>query len=360
MSVDMIKWRLAHLTLTDDTKARYSIPEQAVKKPVGDDTMRLDMLGFHYSHDPFFISFNDTRNKSNWFLSTFNQSLVFMDKFIQMDFLLPSQRLFGLGERVHDFQLDEGTWTMWAVGLDSPYDDGTGRKGVYGVHPFVLVQTAQKNDYIGIFFRNSNAQSPVIKYNADGTSVLSYITIGGQLEVYFFIHGTAKDIIAQYHQFFGKPNLPPFWSLGWQQASWKYINRQMVESVIDQYSQNQMPLETVYLDIPYMKKYADFTVDEAAFPKLYELADRLHSANQRLVLIIDAAISAEDASVNNTYFTMGQKDGIFIKSSMYKSDAYNNTLIAKVWPEVAVFVDWWNPKCMNMWATGLKDLYAQV
>jgi len=65
--------------------------------------MRLDMIGFHYSHDPFFVSFNDTRNKSNWFVSTFNQSLVFMDKFIQMDFLLPSQRLYGLGERVHDF-----------------------------------------------------------------------------------------------------------------------------------------------------------------------------------------------------------------------------------------------------------------
>jgi alpha-glucosidase len=134
----------------------------------------------------------------------------------------------------------------------------------------------------------------------------------------------------------------------------------MVEDVIDKYAQNQMPLETVYLDIPYMNNYADFTVNETAFPKLYELADRLHNNSQKLVLIVDAAISAEDASANNTYFTMGQKDNIFIKSSMYKSDKYNNTLLAKVWPEVAVFVDWWNPKCMNMWSTGLKDLYDKV
>ncbi len=68
---------------------------------------------------------------------------------------------------------------MWAIGLDSPIDDGTGRKGVYGVHPFVLVQTATKGDYIGIYFRNSNAQSPVVKFNDDGTSMLSYITTGG-------------------------------------------------------------------------------------------------------------------------------------------------------------------------------------
>lgn len=159
-----------------------------------------------------------------------------MDKFIQMDFLLPSQRLYGFGERIHDFQLDEGTWTMWAIGLDSPVDDGQGRKGVYGVHPFVLVQTATKGDFIGIFFRNSNAQSPVLKYTDGGKSILSYITTGGQIEAYFFIHGSAKDIIAQYQTMFGKPNLPPFWSLGWQQASWKYIDRATVEDVIDKYA----------------------------------------------------------------------------------------------------------------------------
>jgi alpha-glucosidase len=80
----------------------------------------------------------------------------------------------------------------------------------------------------------------------------------------------------------------------------------MVEDVIDKYAHNQMPLETIYLDIPYMNNYADFTVNETAFPKIYELADRLHKANQRLNLIVDAAISAEDTSANNTYFTMGQ------------------------------------------------------
>ena len=200
-----------------------------------------------------------------------------MDKFIQMDFRLPSQRVFGFGERIRDFQLDEGTWTMWAIGLDSPEDDGTGRKGVYGVHPFVMVQTENKGDFIGIFFRNSNAQSPVLKFNEDGSSILSYITTGGQLEVYFFINGSAKDIISQYQTMFGKPNLPPYWSLGWQQASWKYINQSMIEDVIDEYEKNSMPLETVYLDIPYMKDYADFTVDTETFPRLKELAERLHN-----------------------------------------------------------------------------------
>ena len=45
-----------------------------------------------------------------------NQTFYMTDKFIQMDFKLPSQRVYGLGERNRKFNLEEGTWTMWANG----------------------------------------------------------------------------------------------------------------------------------------------------------------------------------------------------------------------------------------------------
>lgn len=47
-----------------------------------------------------------------------------------------------------------------------------------------------------MFFRNTQGQSPVIRFNEDGTSTLSYITIGGNVEVNFFLKGSAKEIIA--------------------------------------------------------------------------------------------------------------------------------------------------------------------
>ena len=78
-----------------------------------------------------------------------------MDKYIQMDLQLPTQRTYGFGERIHEFTLGEGAWTMWAKGQDSPYDQGLGGKGVYGVHPFILVQSKTKGDFFGIFFKNS-------------------------------------------------------------------------------------------------------------------------------------------------------------------------------------------------------------
>jgi len=43
-----------------------------------------------------------------------------------------------------------------------------------------------------MFLRNTEGQTPVIKYNADGTSTLSYITNGNSIEVDFFLKGDAK------------------------------------------------------------------------------------------------------------------------------------------------------------------------
>ncbi len=60
------------------------------------------------------------------------------------------------------------------------------------MHPFVMFETGQKRRYVGLFFRNSAAMTPVIRYNEDGTGLVSLITIGGDIDVQIFVKGTAK------------------------------------------------------------------------------------------------------------------------------------------------------------------------
>jgi alpha-glucosidase (family GH31 glycosyl hydrolase) len=93
------------------------------------------------------------------------------------------------------------------------------------VHPFVLVQTAVKGEYMGIYFRNSNAMSPVISYTGTSQSTFSYITTGGNVEMYLILNaGGPKEVIRQYQNIIGKPVLPPLWSLGWHAAAYAYQN----------------------------------------------------------------------------------------------------------------------------------------
>eukprot|EP00347_Sterkiella_histriomuscorum_P014109 403362137 len=359
-SFDMQSYRVARLSLTDNDNKRFSIPESAVPKPGNDLSMRLEMLGFTYSLNPFSFTFTDVIDQNNVYLTTKGQTLVMTDKFIQVDFLLPSQRIFGFGERAHNFMLSEGTYTMWATGQDQKIDDGLGRLGTYGVHPFVLVQGKNKDDFFGIYFRNSNAQSPVIKYTDNGQAILSYIAIGGNIEAYFFIHGSAKDIIQQYHNTIGsRINLPPFWALGWQQASQKYNTQQKVLDAINGYKGMGMPLETIYLDLSYLKSDSNFQIDTTAFTNLQDLATTLHANNQRLVVMIKPTIVAED--LKDSYFVQGQNDNIFLKSSIHKNKDYQGALInTDSNGKKVVFIDWFNNKCIDMWKSGIEQIYSKV
>lgn len=67
--------------------------------------MRLEEVGHTLitkdSKDPspFAFAFVDNTDDKNIFLTTEGQSLIFSDKYIQMDFVLPSRHCYGFGER---------------------------------------------------------------------------------------------------------------------------------------------------------------------------------------------------------------------------------------------------------------------
>ena len=55
-----------------------------------------------------------------------------------MDFKLASQNVYGLGDRQAKLKLEPGALNMWASGQTPYADDGKGRSGLSGVHPFVM------------------------------------------------------------------------------------------------------------------------------------------------------------------------------------------------------------------------------
>lgn len=125
---------------TDANNSRFSVPEEAIPKPSIDQKGNLKDTGFRLLDESFGFEFVDPlTNKS--IVTTEGQSMILMDKYLQIDMLLPSRRLYGFGERKGTFTLKEGTWTMWATSPgDGPaeFDDGTGGKQTYSVHPFLL------------------------------------------------------------------------------------------------------------------------------------------------------------------------------------------------------------------------------
>lgn len=210
---------------------------------------------------------------------------------------------------------------------------------------------------MGLYFRNSNAQSPVVQYTGDSETRFSYITTGGQLEVYFFFKGTAKQIIQRYQQLIGKAQLPPFWALGWHAAAYAYDTQAKLEENINGYKTNGFPLEGVWIDIDYMNGYSDFSVNTTAFPTIKDLTNTLHSEGKKMVLIVDAGLSSMD--VTNKYYAEALQRDLLLKSSINK-DQENGILTQHVWPNKTVFLDFFDENSKDIWGLGLRDLYDLI
>ena len=153
---------------------------------------------------------------------------------------------------------------------------------------------------------------------------------------------------------FGKQTMPPLWALGWHSSAYAYKTLDMVKANVENYKNNSIPLEGVWLDIPYMQDYADFTVNNETFAGLKEFTQQIQGDGQRMIVIVDAGISADNT--DNKYYKDAQSNKVLIQSSI-NSDEFEGALTAKVWPNHTVFLDFWNENATKIWADGLKDLY---
>lgn len=117
-------YKVAYAKFGDAENTRYNPDTNFVKNVTASPTMRLDMCGFNLVSEPFGFEFVDTRKPDNVLVSTKNATFIMMDKYMQLDMHLPTHNIYGLGERTREFALSEGTWTMWANGRETPYDDG--------------------------------------------------------------------------------------------------------------------------------------------------------------------------------------------------------------------------------------------
>jgi len=100
-----------------------------------------------------------------------------------------------------------------------------------------MCQTKTKGEYVGMFFMASTAQVfEVIHFAGFNESVINYIQLGGALEIYVFIRGSATDIVKRYHSLIGHSTMPPYYALGFFQGTDAYDMQMLVPYVLDGYS----------------------------------------------------------------------------------------------------------------------------
>lgn len=276
------------------------------------------------------------------------RKLIFADKFIQLNSKLNSMYVYGLGEHLDTFlKLADRykTFSFWAMDR-LPLPDG---RRSYGSFPFYINLDSGTKQAHGVYLRNSNAMDIVLQ--ADQS--ITFRPIGGVLEFYLFAGPTANDVIKQYQNLVGLPDLPPRWSLGFHLCRYGYNSIENMITVWNRTRASGIPFDVQWTDIDSMHKNNDFTYDTERFRGLPEFVDHLHKLGQHYMTIFDPGLTTE---TDYKYYTLGRDLDVFVKN------ATNQTLIGKVWNDVGqtVFPDFSNPKTQVLWTTAFKEFHKQV
>ncbi|KAL8151624.1 hypothetical protein V2J09_021432 [Rumex salicifolius] len=362
------------IKITDATKRRWEIPDNVIQrgvenqpninsfKPLDDfdrqphtviSPPKSDLIFTLYHTSPFGFtvirrSTNDTLFDTRPTGQNSNPvGLVFKDQFIQLSSSLPAERanLYGLGEHTKPtFKLARNqTLTLWATDIGS-YKLNC---NLYGFQPVYMDVRAPTGHAHTVLFLNSNGMD--VDYTGDS---ITFKTIGGIVDLYFFAGPKPEEVMQQYTEFIGKPAPMPYWSFGLHQCRYGYKNLKELESVVDQYSTAGIPLEGIWTDLDYMDNYKDFTFSPTKFPvsEMQRFVRKLHKNGQKYVVIIDPGLN-----INSSYgsYLRGMKANAFVK---YQGKPYKG----EVWPGLVHFPDFHNPATINFWSDEVKRFLDMV
>lgn len=322
--------------ITAENQSWFEIPEGFVEQPVhGAPTNDSDStdLQFSWTNEPTF-SFTVLRQSSGEILfSTEGSKLVYEDQFIEFVTALPENyNLYGMGEHFHGLRLGNNfTATFFAADNGNPIDSN-----LYGSHPFYLdtryyevnADTGERtlltgnasagaqyeSSSHGVYLRNAHP----LEANLN-TNNLTWRALGGSIDLYFFDGPTQPEVTKQYLETIGLPAMHQYWTLGFHQCRWGYKNWSMLEDVVTNFKNAEIPLETIWTDIDYMFQYRDFTNDQNTFPypEGKEFLDHLHANGQHYIPIVDSAIYIPDPNnASDAYETydQGHELDVFMKN----------------------------------------------
>ena len=356
-----------HLKMKDSNKERWEIPEDILNNEylknlsdnIKNETYNFKIEYLVSNDDFYFYLYSDSNekdNKRNIFYS-FNTSknFIYSDNYINFESYLTSDDIYGFGERIHNFKLNEGIYTIWPTDRKNYYDEGKGGQNLYGHQPIGLHKTKYKDIWLGFVFLNTNAQDIQIKNKGKDNVVLTHKTIGGIIDYYLIVDNSPENVLRDIHYLIGKPILPPFWSLGYHQCRWGFHNFSEFKNVYETYKLKKIPIDAMWIDIDAMNNYLIFTLDKNKFKELPDYIDNvIHKDNGYFVPIIDIGLGYDKEDISK-YIKIGNDNNLFIKSGYTKKN-----LMAKVWFGKTLFPDFFNPNIYKLWNAGLDDYYNEI
>jgi alpha-glucosidase (family GH31 glycosyl hydrolase) len=352
VQIDLECDSIIHLIIKDISEDRFEnkfIPSQKYQETIKKckNTKSLEDFGFTFTTKlKEIFTFHLKSNETNILTST-GGNFLFSDLFIALNYYLTSNDIYGFGERMHDFKLGEGKFTMWpnaSIGVHPDY--GIGGDNSYGAHPIAL-HKVNNQLFLGIIFNNINAQDVIIKTISNKNVSLEHRTIGGIIDYYFCIGNKPDDVLIQLHNILGNMPLPPYWTLGFHQCRYGYNYTEDLNKVVKNYMDLELPVDGFWIDIDTFDSFNIFSLNKTTFADLPKAIENIHYNNYHLIPIVDIAFPRNKS---DPYYIKGHKENAFVISNYTKKE-----MVIIVWPGDCVLPDFHSESGINLWIYGLKE-----
>ncbi|RLN63393.1 hypothetical protein BBJ29_001744 [Phytophthora kernoviae] len=403
------------IRVTDPAFPRFEVPDLPVrrhrdKEKGGENESDFEV---HFTSWPFGVAVTRRHSGEVLFNSTppverenegaSFSGLVFENQFLEFSTQLAETSgddepvLYGLGERVGPARLradkEGGLYPMFAraPNTSAPVHSRSGGDNLYGVHPFVLqLENGHSGQAHGIFVLSANALEAVVRRDA-----LTFRLTGGIIDVFVFSGPSPQDVIEQYTDVVGRPELPPYWALGYHVGNRGGDDPSADDAlkVVTKLRLAGVPMDAYWQDIEYMADDGRaLSLDESKFSRqdMRSFINDLHFHGQYFVCVQVPAIRSQnlsrgddsdqhagrmtkynaEADVQRSVVTMqideerdhewdpmarGEELDVFVKGihgERYAQKAF--------WSQWAVFVDFFHPNAQQYWHEQLAKFHKYV
>ncbi|MCR5546659.1 MAG: alpha-glucosidase [Lachnospiraceae bacterium] len=230
--------------------------------------------------------------------------------------------VYGLGETMGGINKRGKSYVSYNT--DDPHHRQS-MPSMYGAHNFFIIDGKEPK---GVFVDSPARVTFHVDVNHSG--VVEVIVESADVKLYTISGDGAYDITRQFLNIIGRSFIPPLWAFGYGQSRWGYKNHKDIDKVVAEYKKVDIPLDYICLDIDYMDRYIDFTINEKRFPNMKEYVEEKKKEGIHLVPIIDAGVKVEpgnetyEVGISNGYFATNEEGGPFH---------------AAVWPGMTHFPD---------------------
>ena len=255
--------------------------------------------------------------------------------------LYPDEKFIGLGEKTGDLDRRGCSYVNWNT--DAP-NHTPQTDPLYETFPFFI--GLHSGFTYGLFFDNTHKS--YFDFGASTDDAMSWFGAdGGDMNYYFFGAQGVAQIIEDYTWLTGRMEMPPLWSLGYQQCRWSYMSAAEVLAIAGKFREKKIPADVMYCDIDYMDGYKIFTWNKDTFPDPKAMIDELKVMDFHLVTIVDPGIKVEPGYLQ---YDEGVEAGYF--ATYPNGEKY----VGSVWPGRCHFPDFFREDVREWWGASFDAL----